>query len=344
MDPLLTIDDLRTYFFLDEGTVRAVDGVDLVVPRGTTVGLVGESGCGKSVTAYSVLRLVSPPGRIVSGRIVLHDRRGRDVVLTSLADEGEAIRRIRGAEIAMIFQEPMTSLSPVHTVGSQIMEAVRLHTDRTRAEARAHAVRMMARVGVPDAGRRFGQYPHEMSGGLRQRAMIAMALACRPSLLIADEPTTALDVTVQAQIMGLLKDLQVETGMGLILITHDLGVVNEVADRVGVMYAGKFVETGVIDDVFGRPAHPYTEGLMASIPQVEGKRRRLNPISGVPPNLAAIPAGCSFHPRCPRARTGAAAVPGRDCEVDVPPLRTVSVDRASACHYSEELLDEPPDR
>ena len=330
MDPLLTIDDLRTYFFLDEGTVRAVDGVDLVVPRGTTVGLVGESGCGKSVTAYSVLRLVSPPGRIVSGRIVLHDRRGRDVVLTSLADEGEAIRRIRGAEIAMIFQEPMTSLSPVHTVGSQIMEAVRLHTDRTRAEARAHAVRMMARVGVPDAGRRFGQYPHEMSGGLRQRAMIAMALACRPSLLIADEPTTALDVTIQAQILDLMRGLQAESGMSILLITHDLGVVAEMCSQVAVMYMGRIVERAATDAVFHDPLHPYTAALLESIPGTGGARKaRLRVIAGSVPDAFEAIAGCPFHPRCPLAE------PGLCDGGERPPLVELKDGHASACRVRQ---------
>ncbi|KPJ70904.1 MAG: peptide ABC transporter ATPase [Planctomycetes bacterium DG_20] len=327
MDPLLTIRDLRTYFFLDEGTVRAVDGVDLVVPRGTTVGLVGESGCGKSVTAYSVLRLISPPGRIVSGAIVLHDSGGEDVVLTSLAQEGRAIRRIRGHRIAMIFQEPMTSLSPVHTVGGQIGEAVRLHTDRSRADARAHAIRMMAHVGIPDAARRYRQYPHEMSGGLRQRAMIAMALACRPALLIADEPTTALDVTIQAQILDLMRGLQAESGMSILLITHDLGVVAEMASHVAVMYMGRVVEQADTDSVFHDPLHPYTAALLKSIPGAGGAAKgRLQVIAGSVPDAFERIAGCAFHPRCPLAEPGLC-----DRGDEKPPLVELKRRHHSAC-------------
>ena len=336
--PVLEVDDLHVEFRTASGLVRAVNGVSYAVHERETLAILGESGSGKSVSAQAIMGILdSPPGFITHGAIRF---RGEDM-LTMTPD---ARRRIRGEDIAIIFQDALSSLNPVFTVGFQIGEMFRAHRGASRKEAKAAAVELMERVRIPAARERVNDFPHQFSGGMRQRVMIAMALALDPVVLIADEPTTALDVTVQAQIMTLLKDLQVETGMGLILITHDLGVVNEVADRVGVMYAGKFVETGVIDDVFTRPAHPYTEGLMASIPQVEGKRGRLNPIRGVPPNLAAIPPGCSFHPRCPRARTGAAAAPGRDCAVDVPPLRTVAPGRASACHYSEELLDEQPDR
>ena len=235
MDSILTIENLHTQFFLDEGTVRAVDGVDLQIPRGKTLCVVGESGCGKSITAFSILQMISRPGRITDGSIVLHREEG-DIELTQLPPDGEQMRRIRGAEVAMIFQEPMTSLSPVHTVGSQIAEAVRLHMRVDKREARARAVHIMERVGMPDPERRYGQYPHEMSGGLRQRAVIAMALSCRPQLLIADEPTTALDVTIQAQILALMRELQAELDMAILLITHDLGVVAQMADEVAVMY------------------------------------------------------------------------------------------------------------
>jgi len=332
--PLLTIEGLKTHFFLDEGTVRAVEGVDLVVPRGTTLGLVGESGCGKSVTAFSILRLISPPGRIVAGRIVLHRRDG-DVALTDLKEDGEAIRRIRGREISMIFQEPMTSLSPVHTVGNQIVEAVTLHTPKRGAEARAHAVHMLGRVGIPDPDRRFRQYPHEMSGGMRQRAMIAMALSCRPSLLIADEPTTALDVTIQAQILELMRELQAELGMSILLITHDLGVVAEMAREVAVMYWGRVVERAATQEIYSNPQHPYTRALLRSIPGRGTRRKaRLEVITGsVPDPFQALP-GCPFHPRCEEAR------PGRcDCG-EAPPLVELSPGHSVACFMRQEKKEE----
>ncbi|MBT7099215.1 ABC transporter ATP-binding protein, partial [Candidatus Poribacteria bacterium] len=300
-DALLSIRGLRTHFFLDEGTVRAVDGVDLDVRRGRTLGIVGESGCGKSVTAFSILRLVARPGRIVDGDVTLHRDSGR-VALTELDEDGPEIRDIRGAEIAMIFQEPMTSLSPVHTVGSQIVEAVRLHTDLRGANARARAVEVLGHVGIPDPATRFRQYPHEMSGGMRQRAMIAMALSCRPSLLIADEPTTALDVTIQAQILELMRDLQAETGMSIMLITHDLGVIAETADEVAVMYLGRVVESGKTERIFDSPQHPYTKGLLAAIPSVDPDRRtEAPPVTGDVPSPSDPPPGCHFHTRCPVA-------------------------------------------
>jgi peptide/nickel transport system ATP-binding protein len=303
-DALLTVRGLRTHFFLDEGTVRAVDGVDLTVRRGKTLGVVGESGCGKSVTAFSILRLVSRPGRIVGGDVTLHRESG-SVALTDMDEDGSKIRKVRGAEIAMIFQEPMTSLSPVHTVGNQIVEAVRLHTDLRRKAARARAVELLDHVGIPDPATRFRQYPHEMSGGMRQRAMIAMALSCRPSLLIADEPTTALDVTIQAQIIELMRDLQAESGMSIMLITHDLGVIAEMADEVAVMYLGRVVEFGTTETIFSAPKHPYTRGLMRSIPDLDGPRTdRLEAIDGAVPGPFRRIEGCPFHPRCPEAVAG----------------------------------------
>jgi peptide/nickel transport system ATP-binding protein len=324
MDDLLTIRDLRTHFFLDEGTVRAVDGVDLGIPRGRTVGLVGESGCGKSVTAFSILRLVPRPGRIVSGRIVLH-RDGDPLVLTELPEEGRAIRRVRGNEIAMIFQEPMVSLSPVHRVGSQIMEAVLLHTGMSKPQARLHTIEMMGRVGIPSPDRRFRQFPHEMSGGLRQRAMIAMALSCHPSLLIADEPTTALDVTIEAQILELIRQIQREQGTSVLLITHDLGVIAEMADAVSVMYLGRVVEQAATREVFARPLHPYTQALMRSIPARAPRGSRLAVLTGsVPDAFERIP-GCPFHPRCAEAVSGT-------CDVgDVPALLEVAPGHSAAC-------------
>jgi peptide/nickel transport system ATP-binding protein len=309
--PLLSIRGLKTYFSLDAGVVRAVDGVDLDIPRRSTVGIVGESGCGKSVTALSVLRLIYPPGRIVEGEMVLRRDGAGGLDLAALEQDGQAIRRIRGSRIAMIFQEPMTSLSPVHTVGSQILEAVRLHTDLSKRQARVHAIGMMGKVGIPDAARRYSQCPHEMSGGLRQRAMIAMALSCRPSLLIADEPTTALDVTIQAQILELMRELQREMDMSILLITHDLGVVAEMAEQVAVMYLGRVVEHGTTEQIYDHPLHPYTRALMQSIPGRAAQRKaRLRVIRGsVPDPFQRIP-GCPFHPRCDEAVKGKCDVGG----------------------------------
>jgi len=302
MAPLLTIRDLQTHFLLNEGVVCAVDGVDLQIPVGSTVGLVGESGCGKSVTALSILRLIRSPGRIVSGRIVLHRPGGGDLVLTDLDDRGAEIRRVRGNEIALIFQEPMTSLNPVYTIGDQIAEAVRLHQQVGRKEAWRRAERMLAKVGIPDPAQRAREYPYQLSGGMRQRAMIAMALCCAPSLLIADEPTTALDVTIQAQVLELMRDLQRQMGMAILLITHDLGVIADMAEEVVVMYAGRVVESGSAEAIFGEPLHPYTRGLLASIP-VLGRRSadgKLTSIAGSVPHGLALPTGCRFRPRCPQ--------------------------------------------
>ena len=330
--PLVTIEDLHTQFFLDEGTIHAVDGVDLVIPRGRTVGIVGESGCGKSVTAFSIMRLVSPPGRIVSGRITLHRDSG-EVALTDLDPESRAMRQIRGREIAMIFQEPMTSLSPVHTVGSQITEAVRLHTQLTKSAARRHAVEVMDHVGIPDAGRRFKQYPHQMSGGLRQRGMIAMALSCRPALLIADEPTTALDVTIQAQILDKMRELQTELGMSILLITHDLGVVAETAQEVAVMYMGRIVERATTEAIFASPRHPYTRALLKSIPGRQMRRKtELSVIRGSVPDPFSQTVGCPFHPRCDECIRNVCDV-GRP-----PPLRALPGGHEVACWVRHQEL------
>lgn len=292
-DPILQIERLKTVFRTADGVVQAVNGVSYDVRPGETLAVVGESGSGKSVTAMSVLRLIpEPPGAIEGGRIIFD---GEDLLRYSPA----AIRRIRGRRIAMIFQEPMTSLNPVHTIGDQIVEAMLIHRICDRTEARRRAVGLLRRVGIPAPEDRVRDYPHQLSGGMRQRVMIAIALACEPDVLIADEPTSALDVTVQLQILRLIKDLQEQLGMAVILITHDLGVVAEVADRVVVMYAGRVVESGSLDDIFYRSVHPYVSGLRASIPDLEKPADRLPVIRGSVPNAAHLPTGCPFHPRCP---------------------------------------------
>ncbi|MCP3986658.1 MAG: ABC transporter ATP-binding protein [bacterium] len=292
---LLEIDDLKTCFRTDDGLVRAVDGVSFEVDCGETLAVVGESGCGKSVTALSILRLVAvPPGEYAGGAIRFE---GEDLLGVS---EGR-IREVRGNEIAMIFQEPMTSLNPVFTVGEQIIEAIQLHQKLAADPARARAITMLQRVGIPSPERRIDDYAHQMSGGMRQRVMIAMALACNPKLLIADEPTTALDVTIQAQILELLSRLQQELGMSVLLITHDLGVVAETAQRVVVMYAGKVVEQAGVQDLFAGPRHPYTVGLLGALPDASGEGGRLHPIEGNVPDARQMPSGCRFHPRCPIA-------------------------------------------
>ena len=300
--PLLDIRDLKTYFYTDDGIVRAVDGVSLSIAPQKTLGLVGESGCGKSITAFSTMRLIpSPPGKIEHGQILFHkDPESDPIDLTQLNPKGTQMRDIRGNDIAMIFQEPMTSLSPVHTVGNQIAEAIRLHQNADKKEARERAIDALNKVRLPRPDRQVDAYPHELSGGMRQRAMIAMALSCNPSLLIADEPTTALDVTVQAQILDLMRHLQSDIGMAIMLITHDLGVVASMADYVAVMYLGKIVEYADTRTVFKNPRHPYTRGLLNSIPQV-GQKRRLVPIEGTIPDPFEIPQGCAFAPRCPHA-------------------------------------------
>lgn len=290
---LLEVKNLKTYFYTSDGVVPAVDGVSFHVDKGETLGIVGESGCGKSVTSLSVMRLIpNPPGKIVAGEIIFD---GADLLKKSEAD----MRKIRGNRISMIFQEPMTSLNPVYTVGDQIAEAIVLHQGLKRREAMEKATEMLRLVGIPLPERRVREYPHQLSGGMRQRVMIAMALSCNPQMLIADEPTTALDVTIQAQILELMKRLKQELGMAIMLITHDLGVVAEMCQRVVVMYAGKIVEEADVVSIFRNPLHPYTEGLLKSIPSMDRAKGRLHVIEGVVPNPLHMPAGCRFHPRCP---------------------------------------------
>ena len=311
---LIQVSDLKTYFRTLDGEVRAVDGVSLEVKPGETLGLVGESGCGKSVTAFSILRLLpQKTSRIVQGEILFDRGDGSPLIdLATVDPNGDLIRGIRGNEIAMIFQEPLTSFSPVHTVGNQIAEAVQLHQNVGKEEAAERAVQMLEAVGIAMPRQRINEYPHQFSGGMRQRAMIAMALSCNPKLLIADEPTTALDVTIQAQILELMKSLQQQFGMAILMITHNLGVICEMADRVAVMYMGKIVERGTMRTIFRQPLHPYTVGLMRSIPQLGRRQRaRLTPIPGSVPDPYSVPSGCAFYPRCPVAR-------GPVCEQDVP--------------------------
>ncbi len=295
--PLLDVRNLKTHFFTDDGVVKAVDGVDLSIQKGESLGVVGESGCGKSVTAQSIMQIVpSPPGRIVEGKILFHTGKGA-VDVTSLKPNGKEMRSIRGKEVSMIFQEPMNSLSPVHTIGSQIAEGIRIHQKISRADARQRTIEMLEKVRIPRPAEVFDEYTYQLSGGMRQRAMIALSLACGPALLIADEPTTALDVTVQAQILRLIRDLQQDFGMGLMLITHDLGVIAQTVDLVAVVYLGKVVEYGTLKEVFLEPQHPYTKALFASIPRIE-EEHSLKPISGsVPDPYSKIP-GCPFAGRC----------------------------------------------
>ena len=314
---LLEIRDLHTWFHTYGGVARAVDGVSLEIAEGETLGLVGESGCGKSVTALSVLRLVDAPGRIERGEILL---RGRNL----LTLRKKEMRRVRGGEISMIFQEPMTSLNPVFTVGDQIIEAIILHQKKSHAAARGLAVEMLRRVGIPSPERRVDEYPHQMSGGMKQRVMIAMGLVCRPALLIADEPTTALDVTIQAEILDLLGDLQKEFRMAILLITHNLGIVAGMADRVAVMYAGKIVEYATASDLFAHPKHPYTTCLFKSVPRLDAARGgRLETIEGQVPSPTHWPTGCRFHPRCPHATAR--------CSREEPPLEEKRPGHQAAC-------------
>jgi len=318
MATLLQVKDLRTHFFTDEGVVRAVDGISYDVQEGETMGLVGESGCGKSVSALSILRLIpSPPGKIVGGEVWFD---GQDLLKV---DEDE-IRHVRGNRIAMIFQEPMTSLNPVLTIGRQITEALELHLKMNRNAANRRAAELLEMVGIPEAHTRLNDYPHQFSGGMRQRVMIAMALSCNPKLLLADEPTTALDVTIQAQILEILARLSSEFRTAVIIITHNLGVVARYADRVNVMYAGKIVESGSAREIYGHPRHPYTLGLLRSVPRLdEARRDKLVPIEGLPPDLANIPPGCSFYPRC--------AYHIDRCRQEEPPLMLVDAKHYAAC-------------
>jgi peptide/nickel transport system ATP-binding protein len=323
---MLTVDSLRTYFDTEEGTVKAVDGVSFELKRGETLAIVGESGSGKTVTALSILALLPKTAKIESGSILFE---GRELV----GMEPEKMRDIRGAEIAMIFQDPLTALNPVFTVGNQIVEAILQHQDVSKAEARELAISLLDRVGIPEPEQRVDEYPHQLSGGMRQRAMIAMALSCCQKILIADEPTTALDVTIQAQILTLMTDLQKELGISIIIITHDLGVVAEIADRVMVMYGGRKVEYAEIDELFANSMHPYTWGLLRSLPRLDADRHaeRLLPIPGVPPSLIHLPAGCHFQPRC-RFRQ-------EICAREYPELREVAPNHWSACHFAETLRD-----
>jgi oligopeptide/dipeptide ABC transporter ATP-binding protein len=332
---LLDVKDLQTHFFLDEGTVRAVDGVSFQLRRGQTLGVVGESGCGKSITARSIMRIVRRPGRVVGGTMLLHrrptgeGRPGEVVDLGAMDANSREMRLIRGGEIGMVFQEPMTSFSPVHTIGEQISEAIVLHRSVSEAEAHRLAIDMLDKVGMQQPARTVDRYPHQLSGGMRQRAMIAMALSCSPDLLIADEPTTALDVTTEAQILQLMRRLQEELGMAIMFITHNLGVVAQMTEAVIVMYMGRVVEHASVDDLFFDPKHPYTQSLLRSIPKMGskaiGKATRLESIKGTVPDPYALPKGCPFHPRCPEVIRGV-------CDEVVPPLIGLKAGHEVRCH------------
>jgi peptide/nickel transport system ATP-binding protein len=332
-DILLKVEDLQTHFLIGSSAIKSVDGVSFSLRRGQTLAVVGESGSGKSVTSLTIMRLLAHPGRIVGGNILYRLRSGETVDLAQLPEK--RMRAIRGSEIAMIFQEPMTSLNPLFTVGDQIMEMILLHENMSRSQARARAKQMLELVEIPAAERRLAQYPHEMSGGMRQRVMIALALSCNPSLLIADEPTTALDVTIQAQILDLLRRLQAEIGMSILFITHNLGVVAEIAHEVAVMYAGRVVEQGPVVDLFARQRHPYTRGLLACIPdarrdRIPGQGRALlNAIPGNVPSPLALPPGCSYAPRCPLVE--------ERCTRDAPPLIDVAAAHLTRCWRHDAL-------
>ena len=326
---LIEVKNLKTYFPTDEGLVKAVDGVTFDVQEGKTLGIVGESGCGKSVTARSILRIVDRPGRIVEGEILWHgseeDGSGEQMDLAQLAPNGKQIRQIRGEDISLVFQEPMTSFSPVHTIGNQMIEAILLHQEITRPEAKDLAIDLLRQVGIPQPDQRIGYYAYQLSGGLRQRAMIAMALSNNPRLLIADEPTTALDVTTQAQILELMRSLQEQHGMAIMLITHNLGVVAEMCDDVVVMYLGRVVEDGPVDEIFHNPQHPYTQALLRSIPSIRGEgQRRLESIEGTIPHPLNRPSGCPFRTRCPSFMPGT-------CDVREPRLQPISEGHEVSC-------------
>lgn len=325
--PLIEVRGLKTYFYTEDGVVRAVDGVDYVIEQEKTLGVVGESGCGKSVTALSIMGLVQiPPGKIEDGEILFH-RDGEVMDLTKLNPKGREMRSIRGNEIAMIFQEPMTSLNPVYTIGNQIMEAIILHQKLKKKDAKKKAIEMLRAVGIPLPEQRVDEYPHQMSGGMRQRAMIAMAMSCNPALLIADEPTTALDVTIQAQVLELMNALRAEFEASIQFITHDLGVIAGMADDVVVMYLGRIVEASNVREVFHNPKHPYTLGLMNSIPSLAADKQRLEPIKGVVPDPYEVPPGCGFEPRCPHAM--------EICGITMPDLKEVSPGHKTACWLFE---------
>jgi peptide/nickel transport system ATP-binding protein len=325
---LVDIQDLKVHFVLDEGTVEAIRGVSLAIRRNRTLGLVGESGCGKSVLSQAILRIVPDPGKIVDGKILFQRDGEAPVDLAQLDQKGKEIRRIRGREIAIIFQEPMTALSPLYTIGNQITEAIVLHQGVTKREARQQAIAMLSRVGIPNPHVRIDQYPFELSGGLRQRAVIAMALVCHPKLLIADEPTTAVDVTIQAQILGLFLELQKEFEMSILFITHDLSVVSEIADEVAVMYLGRCVEQGPANKIFASPLHPYTRGLLQSVHKLgRGSGKPLVPIKGTMPDPFEKIVGCPFYPRCPVGDAG-------KCQGAVPPLEIISAQHKVACYLA----------
>ena len=322
---ILEVKNLKTYYFLEKGTVKAVDGVNLSLDRKTTLGVVGESGCGKSVTARSIMRIIkSPPGKIVDGEILFHPTKGVEKVvdITDLDPKGAKMRTIRGGEISMIFQEPMTSLNPLYTVGQQICEAVELHQNVGKEEAQERALEMLYKVHISEPKQRINEYPHQLSGGMRQRVMIALALSCNPSILIADEPTTALDVTVQAQILDLMRELQNDFDSAIIMITHNLGVVSQMADYVAVMYFGKVVEYGKVRDIFHTPLHPYTQGLLQSIPVLGRRKKILVPITGMVPDSTADIKGCSFADRCPHVMD--------KCK-ELPPLNEAEPEHQVAC-------------
>jgi oligopeptide transport system ATP-binding protein len=321
---LLEVNDLRTYFETEDGVVKAVDGISFLLKRGETLGIVGESGSGKSVTNLSIIRLVpNPPGKIVSGEVILD---GQDILLLP----PEEVRKIRGCRIAMIFQDPMTSLNPFLKISKQLMEVTQLHLGHSKGQAYEHAIKMLETVGIPDARTRVDNYPHEFSGGMRQRVMIAMALSCKPELLIADEPTTALDVTIQAQILELIKKLKQETGTSVILITHDLGVVAGMTDHLIVMYAGKIFEQAKTSELFARPGNPYTKGLLRSVPDPTAEQGKLYQIPGAPPDVAHLQPGCPFAPRCERAE--------EICRREFPPFVELTRDHHSLCHFADEVF------
>ncbi len=325
--PLLEVEDLHVEFRTRDGLAKAVNGVSYSVRAGETLAVLGESGSGKSVTAQAIMGILdTPPGYVTGGQVRF---RGQDILKLS----EEKRRALRGDSIAMIFQDALSALNPVFSVGWQIGEMFRVHQGMSRKDAKLRAIELMDKVRIPSAKQRVNDYPHQFSGGMRQRVMIAMSIALNPAVLIADEPTTALDVTVQAQVMDLLAELQRESGMGLILITHDLGVVADVADRIAVMYAGRIVETADAADLYAKPAHPYTKGLLGSIPRLDLKGHDISVIGGLPPTLTKLPSGCSFHPRCPYVKD--------ICRTEVPPLFEVGADRGSACHFWREVLDGP---
>ena len=327
--PIIEIEDLSVHFQVDDGTLKAVDGVSFAIAEQQMFGLIGESGCGKTVTAQSLMRLVPKPGRIVNGRINFRSEKGERVDIARLDGSGREIRDIRGNDIAMIFQEPMSSLSPIHSIGNQLVEAIQLHVTRNKRAATDIALEMLNLVGIPNPSQRMGEYPHHFSGGMRQRVMIAMALSCRPRLLIADEPTTALDVTVQAQILDLIAQSQAQFKMAVLYITHDLGIIAEICDEVAVMYLGRIVETGSVRDIFHNPLHPYTRRLLAATPRIGQRSARLQTIEGTVPIPVGLPIACGFHSRCPER------IPG-ECDVAVPALVEIEENHYVRCFLHDQ--------